>query len=269
MKIIKNLAVGVFAFIGMVASPIFADDNEVLLDQTGDNLTLTILQAGYGNTLSGDATQSTDFVINGASLIIDIIQDGNNNDMFGSFKLDGSGSSVLDFYQLGDGNIWDINVGSNTFSADYTDMLVDIQGDGNLFDADIGVNDNAEYVNFDLVILGSRNDFDSSLTNTNVWAAQGTGETCGTNCTGSLSMTGIIIESSNSIWNFDITGDDNAFATKQTGNDGHSLKLVLDGSDGDFQFTQDMTTTCATACNGVIDADLDSENASVSIKQTD
>ena len=46
------------------------------------------------------------------------------------------------------------------------------------------------------------------------------------------------------------------------------LKVVLDGSDGDFQFTQEMTTTCSNAvCHGIIDIDLDSENASVSIKQ--
>ena len=43
---IKNLAVSVFAFACLVMSPVYADDNEVLLDQTGDNLTLTILQAG-------------------------------------------------------------------------------------------------------------------------------------------------------------------------------------------------------------------------------
>ena len=105
MKIFKNLAVSVFALIGLMANPVLADDNEVLLDQTGDNLVLTILQAGYGNTLSGDATQSSDLVLTGSSLILDLIQDGNNNDFFGTLILDGSGSSVLDFYMIGDGNI--------------------------------------------------------------------------------------------------------------------------------------------------------------------
>ena len=261
-----NKLVGVFALVGLMASPVVAEDNEVLLDQTGDNLTLTILQAGYGNTLSGDASQSSDLTLTGSSLILDLIQDGNTNDMFGSWVLDGSGSSVLDFYFLGDSNIWDMNIGASG-SSDYADMLVDIQGSTNLFDVDIGGNASAEYLNFDLVILGSRNDFDTSFTNSNVWAAQGTGETCGTNCTGTSSMAGIIIDSDNAVWNFDITGDDNAFATKQTGNGGHSLKLVLDGSDGDFQFTQEMTATCTPACHGIIDIDLDSENASVSIKQ--
>jgi len=263
---LKKFAVSVFALVGLMSMPILAEDNEVLLDQSGDNLTLTILQAGYGNTLSGDASQSSDLTLTGSSLILDLIQDGNSNDMFGSWVLDGSGSTVLDFYFLGDSNIWDMNIGASG-SSDYADMLVDIQGGSNLFDVDIGGNASAEYLNFDLVILGSRNDFDGSFTNSNVWAAAGTGDSCGTNCTGTSTMAGIIVDADNAVWNFDITGDDNKFATKQTGNAGHSLKVVLDGSDGDFQFTQEMTTTCSTACNGVIDIDLDSENASVSIKQ--
>ena len=148
-------------------------------------------------------------------------------------------------------------------------MLVDIQGDENLFDVDIVSSASAEYLNFDLVILGDRNDFDGSFTNSNVWAAQGQGESCGTNCTGTSTMAGIIVNSDNAVWNMDITGDDNKFATKQYGNGGHSLTVVLNGSDGDFQFTQEMTTPCDSACHGIIDVNLDSENASVSIKQGD
>ena len=210
MKTISNLkkfAVSVFTFACLMVGPLVADDNEVLLDQEGDNLTLTILQAGYGNTLSGNATQGADLTLTGSSLILDLIQDGNNNDMFGSWVLDGTGSSVLDFYFLGDSN---------------------------------------------------------------VWAAQGQGESCGTNCTGTSTMAGILVNSDNAVWDMEITGDDNKFATNQSGNAGHSLKVVLNGSDGDFQFTQNMTTTCSGGvCHGIIDVDLDSENASVSIKQGD
>lgn len=263
MKIIKNLAVGVFALIGLMANPVLADDNEVLLDQTGDNLVLTILQAGYGNTLSGDATQSSDLVLTGNSLILDLIQDGNNNDFFGKLVLDGSGSSVLDFYMIGDGNIWDINV-EGTNSADNADMLSSITGSNNLFDVGIGESASAENLNFDLTIIGSGNDFDTSFTNSKVWASGS-----GNNSTGTSTMVGILVDSDNAIWNFEITGDDNELATKQSGNSGHSLTADITGSDGDFQFTQDMTTTCTSACNGVINVEIDSENASVSIKQTD
>ena len=264
----RKLTFSVFALVGLMSVPVIADDNEVLLDQEGDNLTLTILQAAYGNTLSGDASQNSDLTLTGSSLILDLIQDGNSNDMFGSWVLDGNGSSVLDFYFLGDSNIWDMNIGASG-SSDYADMLVDIQGDANLFDVDIGGNASAESLNFDLVILGDRNDFDSSFTNSKVWTAQPQGGNCGTNCTGTSTMGGIIVDTDNVVWNFDITGDDNAFATKQSGNDGHSLTVVLDGSDGDFQFTQEMTTTCQSACKGIINVDIDSENASVSIKQGD
>lgn len=262
--------ISVFAMCSMLVSSAFvnAEDNEVLLDQTGDNLTLTILQAGTGNKISGDSSEGSDLVITGSSLIIDIIQDGDSNKMYGAWTLDGNGTSVLDFYQAGSSNVWDLNFGA-TGSADYADMLVDIQGDTNIFDMDVGGNASAEYLNFDLIILGSRNDFSTSFTNTNIWAAAGVGDTCGTNCTGSQALAGIVIDADSVVWNFDITGDDNAFATKQSGNSGHSLTVDLTGSDGDFQFIQDMTTTCTPACAGIINMTLDSENASVSVKQTD
>jgi hypothetical protein len=170
---------------------------------------------------------------------------------------------VLDFYMIGDGNIWDINV-EGTNSADNADMLSSITGSNNLFDVGIGESASAENLNFDLTIIGSGNDFDTSFTNSKVWASGS-----GTNSTGTSTMVGILVDSDNAIWNFEITGDDNELATKQSGNSGHSLTADITGSDGDFQFTQDMTTTCTSACNGVINVEIDSENASVSIKQTD
>lgn len=270
-NLFKNFVVNVFAIVGvLVASQsLGATDNEVLLDQEGNNLVLTILQAGSGNQVSGDANAGSDLIVTGASLIIDIIQDGDSNKLYGDLILDGNGSSVLDFYQLGDSNVWDLQIGAQGNSADYTDMLVDIQGDSNIFNVDIAGNATAESLNFDLVILGDSNDFSTSFTNSKVWAAQGQGESCGTNCTGSSAMAGIVIDTSNVVWNMDIDGGNNAFATKQSGNAGHSLTVVLDGSNGDFQFVQDMAATCSPTCEGVIDVNLDSENASVSIKQTD
>jgi hypothetical protein len=259
----KNTILTVFAITGILSMDLASADNEVLIDQVGDNLTLTILQAGYGNSLSGDTSQGTDLTLTGGSLIVDLIQDGNLNEMFGSWVLDGSGSSVLDFYFQGNSNIWDMNIGA-TGSGDYTDILSNITGDSNIFDIDIGGNATAESSNMDLLILGSRNDFSTSFTNSKVWASGS-----GNNSTGTQTMAGIVIDSSYNTWNFDITGDDNAFATLQNGNDSHVLTVELEGSDGDFQFIQNMTTTCTPACNGVINLELDSENASVSIKQTD
>ena len=47
-NLFRNFAVNVFAIVGVLAGSqsLGATDNEVLLDQQGDNLVLTILQAG-------------------------------------------------------------------------------------------------------------------------------------------------------------------------------------------------------------------------------
>jgi len=273
-NVIKQLTLQVFAIVGIAVSSLnlAATDNEVLLDQQGDNLVLTILQAGSGNQISGDASAGSDLIVTGNSLIIDVIQDGNSNKFYGDLIFDGSGSSVMDFYQLGSSNVWDLQIGANSNSADNTDMLVDIQGDSNIFDVDVGGNATAESLNFDLDILGDRNDFTTSFNNTNAWAsASGTNSVGGviSTGTGTSTLAGIAIDTSNVVWNMEIMGDDNAFATKQSGNGGHSLTVVLDGSDGDFQFIQDMAATCTPTCEGIINIDLNSENASVIIKQTD
>lgn len=273
-NVIKQFTIQVFAIVSLIvgSSALGATDNEVLLDQQGDNLVLTILQAGSGNQISGDASAGSDLVVTGSSLIIDVIQDGNSNKFYGDLIFDGSGSSVMDFYQLGSSNVWDLQIGANSNSADNTDMLVDIQGDSNIFDVDVGGNATAESLNFDLDILGDRNDFTTSFNNTKAWAsANGTNSVGGivSTGTGTSTLAGIAIDTSNVVWNMEIMGDDNAFATKQSGNGGHSLTVVLDGSDGDFQFIQDMAATCTPTCEGIINIDLNSENASVLIKQTD
>jgi len=84
MSLLKKYAISVFAICGIMvgSNHLSADDNEVLLDQTGDNLTLTILQAGTGNKISGDSSEGSDLVITGSSLIIDIIQDGEQQNVW-------------------------------------------------------------------------------------------------------------------------------------------------------------------------------------------
>jgi len=266
-KVNSKFLAAVFATGYLFFAAVSSADNEVLIDQIGDGLTLTVLQAGYGNSLTGDTSQGSDLTLTGSSLIVDLIQDGNLNEVFGSWVLDGNGSSVLDMYFQGDNNTWDMNIGA-TGSGDSTDILSNVMGGDNIFDIDIGGNAAAERTNFDLTLLGSRNDFTTSFNNTNVWAIDTTGIK-GNNSTGTQSLAGIVIDSSDNIWNFDITGDDNAFATTQSGNDGNTINFELMGSNGAFQLIQNMTATCVPACAGVIDLNIDSENAVVSVVQQD
>ena len=251
-NLLHKFAINVFGVFGIVLatmSPtLAADENEVFIDQQGDNLTLTILQAGNSNKVSGDVSQSSDLVITGANLIIDIIQDGNGNEIFGAWTGDGSGSTVWDFYFLGDNNDWNI------------------QGSTNVFDVDIGGNYAADNLNMDLTILGSRNNFKDAFNNTRTWGGT---PGSGWNATSTTNMGGIKVDSSSATWEMNITGDDNQIATNQTGNANHYLKMVLVGSDGDFHFLQSMGATCSPVCPGKIDVDIDSENASVSVVQQD
>jgi len=227
-----SLVVGLMTFSGAVYSA-GATDNEILIDQVGDTLNLTILQQGFGNKIAGDTDQSSDLTIVGSSLNIDLDQIGNSNEFFGSITADSRTFT-------GSSNIWDIKVG-DTGSADTGNILATIQGDSNTFDFDLGSAASAERLDFDLAILGD----------SNVWD--------------------IDIEVDDATWNFDLTGDNNDIVTSQTDGADQYMKVVYDGSGGDIDLIQSSGTcaTGATSCYGHMDLDIDSENATVSITQKD
>jgi hypothetical protein len=66
LLVLGYILLGMFLLIPATAN---AQDNEVLLDQTGDNLDLQILQAGYDNTIN--------FSIGGTNNVVDLLQQGN------------------------------------------------------------------------------------------------------------------------------------------------------------------------------------------------
>ena len=219
------------------ASAQSATDNEILIEQVGDTLNLTINQQGYGNKISGDSTQGTDLVITGSSLTIDIDQIGNSNNFYGPITAD---NATLDWLFTGDSNVWDNLIG-DMGSADSADIFVDVTGDSNTFDFDLGSVTSAERLDMDLTLLGSSNVFD------------------------------IDIEVDDATWNFDITGDSNNFLTSQTDGAYHFIKLIHAGDSGDFDIIQSSGTcpTGVTSCYSHIDLDIDSENATVQITVTD
>jgi len=219
------------------ASAQSATDNEILIEQVGDTLNLTINQQGYGNKISGDSTQGTDLVITGSSLTIDVDQIGNSNNFYGPITAD---NATLDWLFTGDSNVWDNLIGSMG-SADSADIFVDVTGDSNTFDFDLGSVTSAERLDMDLTLLGSSNVFD------------------------------IDIEVDDATWNFDITGDSNNFLTSQTDGAYHFIKMIHAGDSGDFDIIQSSGTcpTGVTSCYSHIDLDIDSENATVQITVTD
>ena len=240
-KNLKNIILNAFAVccIGFSGFGYSAGttDNEILLEQVGDTLTLTIIQDGYGNKISGDATEASDLIVTGTSLTIDIDQIGNSNKFYGPITAD---SFIMNWTFTGDSNIWDNSIGANA-SADSGNILVDITGDSNNVNFDLGSVVSAERLDMDFTVLGS----------TNVFA--------------------IDIEVDDATWNFDVTGDGNNFLTSLTDGANHYLKVEHQGDDGDFDILMS-SGTCpqgVSSCFSHIDLDIDSEDATVQITVTD
>lgn len=222
---------------------VFADDdNEIMIEQSGDTLTLYIDQVGYGNKIGLDDFSGTgsDMTIVGSSLTIDIDMLGNQNLIYGPIDMD---SSSLVFSLTGDSNEVDWNIGY-IGSSDDSDYNFSISGDSNTFDLDQGYVYSAERLDADLVLVGSYNIFDLDF------------------------------EADDSVWTFDITGDSNDITTLQ--NDG-AQTLVFDfiGDSGNININQ-ISGTCAVGAgvgcstpNAVINLDVTSDNATIAITQKD
>ena len=218
------------------------DDNEILIEQSGDTLKLYIDQIGFGNKIGGTdfSSSSSDMLITGSSLEFDLDFLGNQNILFGVIEAD---SSVYKLDFTGDSNEIDWNIGY-IGSSDSSDINFDVTGDSNTFDLDQGYTASAERLDADLILLGSSNIFDID------W------------------------EADDITWNLDITGVSNNINTLQ--NDGsQELIIELTGDSADIDIQQISGTCpsgasndCATP-NASIDLDITSDNATIQINQKD
>ena len=134
------------------------DDNEIMIEQSGDTLTIYIDQIGYGNKIGLDdfSSSGSNMTIVGSSLTFDIDMLGNQNLIYGPIEMD---SSDLTFSLTGDSNEVDWNIGY-TASSDDSDYNFDITGDSNTFNIDQGFVTSAERLDADLVLIGDSNVFD-------------------------------------------------------------------------------------------------------------
>ena len=138
-------------------------DNEIRIDQTGDTLTLTIDQIGYGNKICGTISSglcASDMVITGTTNNLNFDMIGNLNQVFGPMILDQSTYSVN---LTGSSNIFDQNIGASG-SADSSNLLATWSGSSNTMNLDWGSAQSAERLDFDLDVTGSSNDVNTSMT---------------------------------------------------------------------------------------------------------
>ena len=146
--LILFLSIGLFA------------DNEIYIDQTGDNASIDIEQLGSTNIIGGDdatAGTMTAAILNGTGMTLDINQIGSSN----KFLTDGIlGDSFTGFFEFdGDSNAWDFSMdttGLNT--ADSNDINISVTGSFNLADIDIAEVSGASFLDIDWIITGDSND---------------------------------------------------------------------------------------------------------------
>ena len=135
-------------------------DNEIYIDQTGDNASIDIEQLGSNNIIGGDDAVSgtmTAAILNGTTMVLDINQIGSSN----KFLTDGIlGDNFTGFFEFdGDSNEWDFSMdtsGLNT--ADSNDINIDVTGSFNLADIDIAEVSGASYLDIDWIIDGDSNE---------------------------------------------------------------------------------------------------------------
>jgi len=217
-----------------------ADDNEIWLQQSGDNLVLNFTQKGYGNKVGLDdfSGTSADMVLTGASNTFTLIQYGDTNKLFGPMIAD---SATINLTFTGDSNSMDWNIGQN--SADNINMLSAVTGSSNTWNIDIGANASAEYLNYDLVVGGSSNIFTT------------------------------VVDSDNAVWNWTITGSTNDVNTNQSDATDNSITAVLTGSGNDIDIIQQSgsDTGCPSgqSCSGIIDVTFVTSNGNIDIVQKD
>lgn len=217
-----------------------ASDNEIFLEQEGDTLVLTIDQVGYGNKFCGTISSgacATDMTITGSNVTLNLDQLGNGNQLFGPIVLD---SSNIDMSFTGDSNVFDWNIGA-TGSSDNLDLDLTVSGDSNTWNFDLGGNASAESLNYDLTIT-----------------------------TGSSNIFTQVFDSDNNKWELELAGDGNDINTTQKDAD-QILIMDYDGDDGNIDIVQ-QSGTCpqgTTTCSGVIDMEIDSDDAVITINQKD
>ena len=147
----------------MVVGFLYAD-NEVYVDQSGNNANIDLEQLGSSNIIGGlnaSAGSMTALDLDGLNLTLDINQIGDSNTFLGDILGDG----ITGFFEFdGDSNDFTIQVDpTNTYGADSGNFNVDVTGSSNDFTLDIGTSALASTLDLDWIINGDSNTFDFDI----------------------------------------------------------------------------------------------------------
>jgi hypothetical protein len=220
----------------MIASPLWAADSEIWIDQAGATFNLDAEQLGISNLIGGlDSTAGslTPLDLDGTSMTLDINMIGATNKFLGDIWAD---SFTGNYNFTGSTNTFSIQVDpSNTYGADSSNHLVNVTGTGNTFTLNQGTSALAATLDLDWIIQGSNNTITSNI---NIDGATQYIDIDGSDNTLTYTGTGVTA-SAGGYFYLDQTGGSRTFNIQQLSTqDNDWLKIISVGSNGSLCIIQ-------------------------------
>lgn len=276
----------IFAMLGLISMSNAiagdANDNEIFIAQTGNNVELTIRQIGAGNKYGGDDFSGTsiDMTMTVSDSYLDILLDGDYNKMFGTIVTTGS---TINNFITGDYNLWNQKIGvANT--ADTITIDAAITGSTNSVVFRAGNADDTYNISTPLWNQSNAEAFWTVSGST--WSRTASGQTAywgswtptegsadsldmDLDVVGSDNIMNVFVNSSNATFNWDVTGSDNWIqTTMEDGADNNQTVAVT----GDYNFIfvgQDTGSTLGVTNNAILDATFNTTHSDINIIQSD
>lgn len=148
----------------LCVSSVYSADNEVFIDQSGATSNIDIEQMGSGNIIGGANAQAgsmTALDLDGTTMLLDINQIGSSNKFLGDIWAD----SYTGFFEFtGDSNVFNMQTDpTNTFSADSSNLQVNVTGSSNTFTLNHAIAALAETLDLDWTVQGSDNSITAAI----------------------------------------------------------------------------------------------------------
>jgi hypothetical protein len=276
----------VFAMFGLIlmsnAVAGDANDNEIFIAQTGNNVELTIRQIGAGNKYGGDNFSGTsiDMTMTVSDSYLDLLLDGDYNKMFGTIATTGS---TINNFITGDYNLWNQKIGvANT--ADTITIDSAITGSTNSVVFRAGNADDTYNISTPLWNQSNAEAFWTVSGST--WSRTASGQTAywgswtptegsadsldmDLDVVGSDNIMNVFVNSSSATFDWDVTGSDNWIqTTMEDGADNNQTVAVT----GDYNFIfvgQDTGSTVGVTNNAILDATFNTTHSDINIIQSD
>jgi len=274
-----------YVVLGLVMTNAYAgdaNDNEIFIAQSGDNVELTIQQIGAGNKYGGDDFTGTsiDMTMTISNSYLDLKQDGDYNKMFGTIVTTGS---TINNFTVGNYNIWNQKIG---VANDADTLTIDSTITGNTNTVILRAGNADDVYNISTPLWNQSNAEQFWTVSGSTWSRTNSGQTAfwGTwdptegssdtldmdlDVTGSDNTLNVFFNSDNATWNWDVTGSNNWIQTSME--DGSDNKQTV-GVTGDYNFVfvgQNTGSTTGVTNNAILDATFATTHSDINIIQSD